>query len=46
MGSESYAEGREFVAVGIQPKIVVRPTVADFRAGRGAVLEAALAYLR
>ena len=43
---ERYADGREFVGVGIQPKVVVRPTVADFRAGRDAALEAALKYLR
>jgi hypothetical protein len=28
--------------VGVQPQVVVRPTVADFRAGRDTVLEAAL----
>jgi hypothetical protein len=32
--------------MGIQPQILVRPTVADFRAGRDAVLEGALEYLR
>jgi C-terminal processing protease CtpA/Prc len=43
---ERYADGREFVGVGIQPKVKVGQTAADFRAERDAVLEAALAYLR
>jgi C-terminal processing protease CtpA/Prc len=43
---ERYADGREFVGVGIQPKIVVTPTVADFRMERDVVLEAAIEYLR
>ncbi len=41
-----YADGREFVGTGIQPHIRVAPTVADFRAGKDTVLEAALAHLR
>lgn len=41
-----YPDGRQFVGVGIQPDILVRPTVADFRSGRDAVLERALEYLR
>jgi len=41
-----YADGREFVGVGVQPKIRVTPTVADFRAGKDTVLESAEAYLR
>jgi C-terminal processing protease CtpA/Prc len=41
-----YADGRDFVGTGIQPHIRVVPTVADFRLGKDAVLEAALAYLR
>ena len=41
-----YPDGRQFVGVGIQPQIVVRPTVADFRAGRDAVLERAIEELR
>jgi carboxyl-terminal processing protease len=41
-----YADGREFVGVGVQPKIRVSPTLADFRAGKDTVLEAAEAYLR
>jgi hypothetical protein len=32
--------------VGVQPKIRVTPTLADFRAGKDTVLEAAEAYLR
>jgi C-terminal processing protease CtpA/Prc len=41
-----YADGREFVGVGVQPKIRVTPTLADFRAGKDTVLESAEAYLR
>jgi carboxyl-terminal processing protease len=43
---DSYPDGREFVGRGIQPHIVVHPTVSDFRAGRDTVLEAALRELR
>jgi carboxyl-terminal processing protease len=43
---ERYADGREFVGTGIQPKIRVAPAVEDFRAGKDTVLDAALAYLR
>ena len=41
-----YPDGRQWVGVGIQPQILVRPTIADFRAGRDTVLETALQYLR
>jgi C-terminal processing protease CtpA/Prc len=41
-----YPDGRQFVGVGIQPQILIRPNVADFRAGRDTVLEKALDYLR
>jgi len=41
-----YPDGRQFVGSGIQPQILVRPTVADFLAGRDTVLEKALEYLR
>jgi len=41
-----YPDGRQFVGVGIQPQILVRPTVADFRASRDTVLEKALEYLQ
>jgi carboxyl-terminal processing protease len=43
---DSYPDGREFVGRGIQPHIVVHPTVSDFRAGRDTVLEAALRELQ
>lgn len=42
----SHGDGREFVGRGIQPHVVVHPTVSDFRAGRDTVLEAALRELR
>lgn len=42
---DTYPDGRAFVGVGVQPHKLVRPTVADFRAGRDTVLEAALAQL-
>ena len=42
---DRYPDGREFVGVGIHPDVVVHPTVADFRAGRDTVLEAALREL-
>ncbi|HEU4850870.1 MAG TPA: S41 family peptidase [Telluria sp.] len=40
-----YADGRKFVGVGIQPSILVRPTVADLRKNKDTVLNAALAYV-
>lgn len=43
---DTYPDGREFVGVGIQPQVMVRPTVGDVRAEKDTVLEAALAYLR
>jgi C-terminal processing protease CtpA/Prc len=43
---DSYPDGREFVGKGIQPTIVVAPTVADLRAGRDPVLERAVAALQ
>lgn len=43
---DRYPDGKEFVGKGIQPQVVVRPTVEDFRAGRDTVLEAALRHLR
>jgi len=42
---DRYPDGRQFVGRGIQPQILVRPTVADFRAGRDTVLQKALEYL-
>jgi C-terminal processing protease CtpA/Prc len=43
---DTYPDGREFVGVGVQPNKMVSPTVADVRANRDAVLEAALAEAR
>jgi C-terminal processing protease CtpA/Prc len=39
---DTYPDGKEFVGVGVQPQRVVHPTIADLRAGRDTVLEAAL----
>jgi C-terminal processing protease CtpA/Prc len=41
-----HADGRQLQRVGIQPTIRVEPTVADIRAGRDAVLEAAISHLQ
>jgi C-terminal processing protease CtpA/Prc len=43
---DTYPDGKEFVDVGVQPDLVIRPTVKGFRSGRDEVLEAALKYLR
>jgi carboxyl-terminal processing protease len=43
---DTYPDSREFVGVGVKPDLVVRPTVADVRAGRDTVLEAALRSLQ
>ncbi len=43
---DSYADGKPFVGVGIQPQIVVHPSLADFRANRDTVLEAALKQIK
>jgi C-terminal processing protease CtpA/Prc len=40
-----HADGRQLQRVGLQPQVLVRPTVAGVRAGRDEVLEAALRYL-
>lgn len=40
-----YPDGREFVGKGIQPQLLIRPSVADLRAGRDPVLEEACRYL-
>lgn len=40
---DTYPDGKAFVGVGVQPHIVIHPTVADFRANRDTVLEAAIA---
>lgn len=42
---DAYADGREFVGVGVKPQILVFPTVADFRAGKDTVLERAVAEI-
>ena len=42
---DRYADGKEFVGVGIQPGVPVQPTIADFRAGRDTVLDAAVREL-
>lgn len=43
---DTYPDGREFVGVGVLPDREVRTTVADLRAGRDPVLEAALEAVR
>ncbi|HKV11945.1 MAG TPA: S41 family peptidase [Thermoanaerobaculia bacterium] len=43
---DTYPDGKEFVGVGVQPQVLVRPTIEDFRAGRDTVLEAALELLK
>jgi C-terminal processing protease CtpA/Prc len=40
-----HADGRRLQRVGIQPDVVVRPTIAGLRAGRDEVLERALALI-
>ena len=39
---DTYPDGKEFVGVGIQPDIVVKPLLADVRKNKDTVLEAAL----
>jgi C-terminal processing protease CtpA/Prc len=43
---DTYPDGKEFVGLGVRPHKLVAPTVADVRAGRDTVLEAALAEAR
>jgi len=43
---DTYPDGREFVGVGVLPDREVTTTVADLRAGRDAVLEAAIEAVR
>ncbi len=43
---DSFPDGREFVGVGIQPHKPVTPTIADLRAGKDTVLDAALKELQ
>jgi len=40
-----HADGRQLQKVGIQPDVVVRPTLAGLRAGKDEVLDRALAWL-
>lgn len=42
---DMYPDGTEWNGKGIQPAVLVRPTVVDMQAGRDTVLEAALAHL-
>lgn len=44
--ADTYPDGRAWVGTGIQPGLKVSPTVADMRAGKDTVLEAALASLK
>ncbi len=39
---DAYADGKEFVGVGVKPQIAAQPTVAGFRAGKDIVLERAV----
>lgn len=41
-----HADGRQLQRIGLQPDVVVRPTLAGIRAGRDEVLERALAILK
>jgi C-terminal processing protease CtpA/Prc len=43
--ADTYPDGRAWVGHGIQPTVKAAPTVADVRAGRDTVLEAALKTL-
>lgn len=43
---DSFADGREFVGIGVQPDIPVHSTRADIIAGRDSVLEAAIRTLQ
>lgn len=43
---DTFADGRDFVGYGIQPDILVEPSVDDVREGRDPVLERALEVLR
>ena len=44
--NDTYPDGKAFIGVGIQPNIVVRPTLVDFRANRDTALEAALSHIK
>lgn len=42
---DMYADGKEFIGIGIMPDLLVRPTLKGIVAGRDDVLEAAVNYL-
>lgn len=44
--NDTWPDGRQWIGIGIPPDLHVAPTVADVRAGRDTVLDAALAQLR
>lgn len=37
---------KQFLGIGVQPQVVVAPSLRDFRAGKDTVLDTALAELR
>ncbi|GGF18092.1 S41 family peptidase [Hymenobacter cavernae] len=43
---DTYPNGKEFVGVGVQPQVMVHPTMRDIRSGRDTILEAALKQLK
>ncbi|MBO0934653.1 S41 family peptidase [Fibrella aquatilis] len=43
---DTYPDGTEWVGKGIQPVVLVHPTIANVQAGRDAVLEVALNHLK
>ncbi len=43
---DTFPDGTEWVGKGIAPDILVRPTVAEIRSGRDAVLERAIEFLK
>ncbi len=43
---DTFPDGTEWVGKGIQPDLLVRPTVADVRSGRDAVLARAVEFLK
>jgi hypothetical protein len=45
-GEWRWPDGRSITRVGIQPTILLRPTIAGIRAGRDEVLERALTFLK
>lgn len=43
---DTFPDGTEFVGVGVQPDVLVRPTIADYVAGRDTVFEKGLEELQ